>query len=229
MATLAEMLALLKIKVKDSSSRFSDSEKNDLIKEAIRQYNRDRPQIIDDVITGDGSAQTFAVPSDWVRGFSYITDIEYPINQEPAIMLDVQDNVRIIQRSNVDKVQFLSLVIPNTETARVYFTAPHDETAPTTIPQYGIDAVVNLAASKLCFAMAAFYAESAEPTLALDVVDRQGKADMFRSMGDRFKKEYVSIVSPKEDDANDGALEHVDQDVAFSWNHPHITHPPKNR
>lgn len=229
MATLADMLVLLKVKVKDTSIRFTDAEKNGLLSESIRQYNRDQPLLRDEVVTGDGIVLTFDTPTGWTDGFSTLEELEFPVDQEPRVMVDVEDHVQVIQIDNVEKIQFKSLTIPSAEEARLFYTIPHDDAVPTTIPTHGVDAVVSLAAARLCNAMATFYAETTEATLGLDVVDRQSKADSFRSMADRFKREYLAIINPKTDDANAPKLTHTEQDIDFSWGLPFITHPRKNR
>ncbi len=229
MATLIEMRDLVKVKVKDTSSRFSDGEKEGFVKEAIRQYNRDQPLFRDETVAGDGVTLTFATPTGWIDGFSTLEELEFPTAQEPRVMVDLEDHVQVIQIANVEQIQFKSLTIPSAETARLFYTIPHDEDTPTTIPAHGVDAVVSLGAARLCHAMATFYAETTEATLDLDVVDRQSKADSFRSMADRFKKEYLAIINPKTDDANAPKLVHTEQDIDFSWGLPFITHPRKNR
>lgn len=216
MATLATFLAKVKRHVPDSSARFTDADKDEFTKEAVAQYSRDRPLLRDSLLTGDGTAQSFAVPSDWVDGFSVLLRVEHEIDQIPKEFIDVRDAVAVERQSNLPRILLLSLTLGSAEQARLLYTAPHAVSASaSTVLSNDDDAIANLAASFLARALAAFYAESIDPSIDADIVDHAAKATLFTSIADKLKGKYVEHLQQGE--VETGVLVMHEQDVVFSW------------
>lgn len=224
-----DYLAAVKRKVKDTAGRYVDSEKDAFVQEAVEQYARDKPRRVDDLITGDGTALRFATPSAWEDRFSVILEIEFPTGEDPVVLIEnLQDTFRIVQQSNVELIQFLTLTIPNLDTLRILFTAPHIvDGSSNTIPTNDENAVVALAASKLAAGLAAFYAEAHESSIDAETVDNQTKADTFSDLSEKLIKEYREHITAGEIESPILILH--DQDVEFSWQRDLITHPRRNR
>ena len=186
------------------------------IAEAVRQYTRDKPRIVDQKLTGDGSAQEFAVPSLWQENFSTIIHIEFPIDRVPIETLENEDDYQVVQRDNADLIQMPSVTLGSGEEARVKYRTIHTVTASaSTIPGIDFDAVCNLAASFHADTLAGFYAETTEPTLDVDVVNHLGKADAFAAISDRLKAKYVEHIT--DGDVEKAALLLSDMDISLTW------------
>lgn len=227
MSTIATLLAKVNQTVLDTASIFDDDKNQLFIIEAVRQYSRDKPLRLDAIVSGTGSASTFATASGWTDGFSVILSVESPIDQEPEQLLDLQDSIQIVLRSGVEKWQFIDFQMSASETARVQFTLPHTaDGVRSTIPSIDEDAVSNLAASKLARALAAYYAESTDGTLA-DVVDHTGKAAVFQALANDLRAMYKEHVIAGEIET--GVLTHHDLDVNFSWGGDLLFHPRRFR
>ncbi len=95
-ANLAAFLVIVKRKVPDGPARFDDTAKEAVIGEAVEKYSTDKPRVFDDVLTGDGTVQEFAVPSDWTSRFSVLMSVEHPVDNVPPDFLDPQDNILVI-------------------------------------------------------------------------------------------------------------------------------------
>ena len=221
MTTVLALRDSTKITVKDTAGQFIDADRDKMIKEAIEEYSRDRPNITDEFLTGDGTAQEFAVPSTWVKGFSVLSELEFPIDEVPINLLTIQDTVIIVQKVAVERIQLISLTLGVGEQARIFFIAPHLQDA-STIYVNDEEAVANLASSKIARGLAAFYAESFDPDLA-DAINYQGKAEIFSALADDLKKMYNDHITQGETDG--AVILHSDKDISFLWRRDLLFHP----
>ena len=221
MTTVLALRDSTKITIKDTAGQFSDADRDKMIKEAIEEYSRDRPNITDEFLTGDGTAQEFAVPAAWVKGFSVLSELEFPIDEVPINLLTIQDTVIIVQKVAVERIQLISLTLGVGEQARIFFIAPHLQDA-STIYINDEEAVANLASSKIARGLAAFYAESNDPTLA-DAINYQGKAEVFSALADDLKKMYNDHITQGETDG--AVILHSDKDISFLWRRDLLFHP----
>lgn len=220
MTTILALRDSTKITVKDTAGKFTDPDRDKMIKESIEEYSRDRPDVLDELLTGDGVAQEFAVPGTWVKGFSVLGELEFPIDEVPINLLTVQDSVLIVQKLALERIQLFSLTLGVGEEARIFFIAPHDQDA-STIYINDEEAVANLASSKIARGLAAFYAESNDPTLA-DAINYQGKAEIFSALADDLRKMYDEHVTQGETDG--AVILHSDKDVSFLWRRDLLFH-----
>ena len=221
MTTVLALRDSTKITIKDTAGQFTDADRDKMIKESIEEYSRDKPNLTDELLVGDGTIQEFAVPGTWIKGFSVLVELEFPIDQVPINTLDVQDAVLIVQKLSFERIQLFNLTLGNLEEARIFFTAPHLQDA-STIYVNDEEAVANLASSKIARGLAAFYAESNDPALA-DAINYQGKAEIFSALADDLRKMYDEHITQGE---TDGAVVlHSDKDISFLWRRDLIFHP----
>lgn len=215
MADISDFRTKMNTSVKDSAGRFNQTEKDAFILEAVRQYSRDRPRKATADLTGDGTAQNFAVPAAWVPRFSTMLQIEYPVDLVPQEKMDLQDNVEIVEAADgVESINLIQLTLGSGELARIQFTAPHTVDATTsTVPDNDFDAVCNLACGHFCMALAALYAEANDAGIAADVVDHEEKARIFGERGNQFYRDYKTHLEVG--DSSVGEIRHHDLDVSL--------------
>ena len=226
--TISDFLTKVKLTVKDDASRYTDAEKQEFIKQAVRAYSRDRPRERDALLAGDGSRQTFGPPLGWIQGWSQPVQIEHPINAVPPNYLDVQDNVLVIQRSDVEQIMLLRIAPASGEPARLYYTAQHTVDANTnTVVDVDFDAVCDLAAAVLCRALAVFYTESTDSSILADSVDHRDKARTFLTMAEHLKAQYIDHISAG--DVETPVLALHDVDMRMSWGRDLLWHPARFR
>lgn len=224
MADLTTFRSKVNATVPDKGQRVLQEDKDRFITEAVKQYSVDRPRIVTAELTGDGTTQVFTVPSGWTNRFSVLKFYEHPIDQVPQIERDLQDEIKVIERvDNVELIQLTTQVLAAAEKARIRFSAQHIVSeSESTIPDNDLDAVANLAASKVARAMAAFFGESTAPTLGADVVLHDQKATLFTALGDRLLKMYVEHVSSGE--VVTGVVDHFDTDLLLTRRREPIFH-----
>jgi len=229
MAQLSDFLAKLKARVPDTALRISDADKNNFILAAVDRYSKDRPLLRDNLLTGDGTAQEFATPSDWVDDFSTIKELEFPVDDvPPTFFQNLDDDILVVQKANVEKIQLITITLQAAETARIFYIANHlvDATS-STVRAMDEDAVADLAASMTARALAAFYAESTDDTHNVDVVDHANKAALFTEIADNLEKQYAEHI--EKGNIAGPILTHSERDVRFSWGQDLLTHPKRHR
>jgi len=227
-ATLAQYRDRVKEIVKDTAGRFTDAEKENFVLEAVRQYSRDRPLVRDDLITGDGTAKEFIVPGAWSLHFSTLLGLEFPIDQVPIALLDLDDDIEVVQKSQLERIQLTRLTLQLAEQARIFYTTAHTVSAiADTVPPNDFDAVCNLAGSHLATALGAFYAESTDPTIAEDIVSHGLKQTLFDAVSASLLEKYKNHVEAGQ--AATGEMLHGELDVSFSWGEDLIFHPRRFR
>lgn len=230
MAELSTFIAKVKQTVRDPKPRFTDPEKEAFIQQAVRQYSKDRPRLLDFEFIGDGSKQEFDTPDDWKDRFSRIIILEFPVDEVPRQKLRLQDSVEIVLKSGVEKIVLIRITLAIAEKARIIFNTQHVLTSvvdSSTIPDLDFDAVCDLSASFLAHALAANYAHSTDSSISEDVVDRAAQATLFGDRGDSLFKAYKEHIETA--DVAKPALKHFDIDVNFTWGSDLLFHPRRNR
>ena len=217
MATTADFLTKIDETIKDPRDRLTTAAKTNFLKEAIRQYSRDKPRTTDAKLAGDGTLQDFPVPTTWVTDFSVLLEAEFPIDLIPPAILDLQDNLLLVRRDGAERILTLLLTLGATESMRLVYTTQHLVDG-TTVPDNDFDAVANLTSARAARAIAIELAESTEDTINVDVVDHQGKARDFDDL------EHIT-----EGETAVAELLHFDTDIAFSWRRDFLTHPRRFR
>ena len=218
MVDIANFRTKTLISVKDTADRLTAGERDDLIEEAVRQYSRDKPRVVTAVLTGDGSAQNFAVPTGWTFRFSTVVTLEHPVDNVPRDLVDLQDNIEVVERADgVESLDLLQITLPSAETARIQFKAQHVLTSTpnsSTIPDNDFDAVCNLASAHIASALAAFYAETRDDTLDADIVNHENKAVLFGEIARSSLAKYKNHI--EEGDVATGAQSFHDLDIRDS-------------
>ena len=219
----------MNVTVRDTATRFTQAQKDNFITEAVRQYSKDRPRVRTDDLTGDGTAQTFAVPAAWVPRFSVMLKIEHPVDLVPQEVLDLQDNVEIVESvDGIEKINLIQLTLGAAELARIQYNTLHTVNAgSSSIPDVDFDAVCNLASGHFAMALAAFYAEANDATLGADVVDHQEKARVFGERGNQLYRDYKTHIEVGDQSA--GEIRHTDLDVTLRLGQDLIWHRKRLR
>jgi len=138
--TLSAFLANVMVMVPQADTELSAIDRNQIIKQAVMDYGRDRPNLVTDDVTGDGGKYYLldgasAVTSAFSDEFSQIVSIQYPAptiaSDETPVYLDNGD-----WDHNYYDASNRYLFLPNhapvaAETMRITYSAPYVWTAGT--------------------------------------------------------------------------------------------------
>lgn len=228
MSTIADFQGWVAAKVQDDSGKITATERDQFIQEAVTAYSQDRPLVKVADLAGDGGYD-YDLPSDFLIGFSVIRSVEYPAGQRVPVIIE-RGSYRLYHTASATTLRFLENTPQSGETARVTYTALHvvDATS-STIPGADEDAVVSLAASFYCRALAAYYAQTGDPTLGADVVNYRTKAQEYTALADRLERLYRTHVGRREGETTSAMSRTVDWDTEMSTGLDYLFHRRKQR
>lgn len=208
--------------VDDASSADIDG----CIQDAIMEYSKIHAQEKSIDFSGDGTAYSFSMPSDWMDGFSVIKQVEYPLGeQSPEIIKPYRFRAYKGTAGNVT-FRLVEDIPSSTGTVRVTYLLPHTGSSSSfTIPDSDVAAVAALAASKVARQLAAQNARTQSNTMDADVVNYLSKVANWTTLADKLEDRYKSLMSvPKNTDV-DASTMYGDWDSEYPWRGSFLTHP----
>lgn len=228
---IADYRTLFDQELKDTAAILATAEKDKAIGEAVKEYSKHRPRERVQEILGTGSAFEFALPTDWEDGFSAIRgDVEYPAGKRDPEFIERED--WLVYRDPTLGLRFrLVRHTPGaTEKVRFPYTVRHtvDPTIDT-VPLADREAVAKLAASYGARALAAYYAQTQDPTLAADAVNYRTKAQDYTTLADRLLKAFKEHLGLRDTDQVPAAGASADLDVDLQLGGDRLYHPRRWR
>lgn len=229
MSQLSAFDAKLVVILQDKAAMLTSGDRQACILEAVSRYSQDRPRVLAVEIPGDGGYD-YDLPADWEEGFSSARQVEYPAGEQQPAILDDNDWM-LYQAAAAKKLRFLAESPATGDTILFTYTVRHQVTAEaSTIPAADQDAVVNLAGSRCCHALALRYAQTSEPTITADAVNYGSKSGEYAKRGKELEALYKAHIAPA---AEGGGLPAAsvsgDWDMNAGWGGDRLTHPKRLR
>jgi hypothetical protein len=210
--------------VRDQDGKISAAQIDEAISLALREYNKRKPAVTVQDVTGDGT-QFLALPAAWETGFSSINSIEYPIGEVPPALLT---GWTLYQSPSTVKIA-LALAIGATASARVNYTIRHVlSEASDTVPEDDREAVCAYAGALLCTQLASLYSGDSDATINADAVNHADKAARYSRRADELRRRFYEQlgIDPKK---NIAAGVDVNLDGLDSLGGDRLTHPRRYR
>jgi hypothetical protein len=166
--TLIQMLVQLDRLIQDDTDLLDNDTRTAHLLDAVKQYERHRPQKIAQAYTGSG-AYDYDLPTSWSQELSEILSIEYPSGEQSPTYI-ATSRYGVYNNGTTKKLRFYVDTPSASEGFIVNYTTAHTlSSAANTVPDKDQYAVVTLAASICCTALALEMAQSAKgknPNLA---------------------------------------------------------------
>lgn len=180
--------------VRDKDQVLSDTQRDAAIAAAVLRYSQDRPrQVLADLVSAGGYRLT--PPGDWVVGFSAVVQVEHPVDQVPAVLLDPLGGVSVYRSATTVELIELRQPLDVGAAVRLTYTTRHAVTALTdTIPLDDRDAVCCWAAARICDQFAAHYASAGEPTIQADTVQHATKSQTWAARARVYRQQYFGAL-----------------------------------
>lgn len=190
------LIDLIRSKVKDDSGKLSDPDDlTSACTEALNRYSKARPLEVVVDIPGAGTHDV-DLPTDWIEGFSSIIQVEYPVDQVPARIIE-RRFCQLYAAPTGKKLRIWTINPTAAEMVRQTYTILHSEDS---VPVVDLEAVANLAASICLRQLAAAFGQTSDSTIQADTVNYRSKADEFRRLADSFEGLYKSHLGIKDND-----------------------------
>lgn len=201
--TRAEMITRLDSIVKHDTSHLTPADVIQAIERAAWEYSKYRPREMYKDYTGDGSTQTWAVPTDWEDGFSQIISVEWPLGELPPETDQTEQfpwDVYYDLTAAAWKFRLPEDTPTSSETVRIRYTIRHtiSENA-FTVPDADFYAVCDIAAEECCRILASYYAQSGDTTISADAVSWGTKSGEYRSLAKEFRKKWQDALGVSEE------------------------------
>ena len=229
MFTLSDFNSRVDELVKDGASDLSSDEVDNAVLAAVKRYSQHKPQSLVHEFAGDGGYD-YSLPNDWVKGFSRITQVEYPYDQQQPNVIAKEAwmlFLKLVNSTQTLVLRFLAISPVAGEYVRITYTIPHvvDETSSTVFAN-DFDAVCSLAAAYCCGALSRKYSQTSDPTIAADVVNYAAKASSYASRAKELYQSYLDQLGLTETPASVGTKEF---DTGFVWGEEYLSHKSWHR
>jgi len=202
------------------SPLLSDAEVDQALDAALRTYSSDRPWLIVEALSGDGSTYDFSLPRLWVHGFSAIQEIEYPAGSQNRDLLEdgdweILEGVLGIQPTR--KLRFASTPESGTDNIVVTYTTRHVHTDELdSVPPDDFTALTWLAASYAARTLSAHMAASSDPTVGADAVNHRDGQIRWASVAKEFERLYKDHLGVGRDVQSGPVSRFADWDLGAS-------------
>ncbi len=212
--------------VQDTPEILKMTEYHQFVLQAVTIYGQDKPCEKVAEINGDGSYD-YTLPNDWKDGVSIVIRVEYPAGERIPVYIEAEDWC-IYDSGSDKKLRFLQYSPSSTEKFRLTYTIPYDSDNINNIPQPDQEAIVGLAASLCCEALANYYAQTTDATISADAVNYQDKSRQYSRRGKELRELYNKFIGKKDGEIR-AAGSIADWDVNYPWGGDRLTHPKKQR
>lgn len=219
--------------LQDDAKFLTVAEKDDVINLALEQVNHDRPRNLVFDITGDGT-QDYALPSDFQKAFSTVSSVEHPAGETPPVFRIRDDDWFIYEDPSKAaglqlRLRFKATTPNSTEIIRTTITTPYTLTeAVTTIDTQTVFLAIIYKSAVMAFrALAAKFAQSADPSIDADSVDYGGRSQNYLFLAERYETNYKGVIGLGED--TKAAFSLQDVDIVFDHGEDFLMHPSRSR
>ncbi len=205
--TLKDFEGQLATVLQDAAAKLSPDDRKAFIDQAIAQrYSKDRPREIVSDALGNGTVfldLPTAEGAVFEENFSQIRQVEYPVDEEPASVLE-GDDWSLYRKTTGLTVRLTESAPIASEYIRFTWTARHKADG-STVADYDFAAVCDYAAG-LCFsALAAKFAQTGDPSMGADTVNYRSKSQEYMSLGKAAKARYFEHMGIDAGTSGDGS------------------------
>jgi len=222
--TLSDFNARVDTLLLDDAEWVSSSQIDSHVAAAARIYSLPRPYEKVDEFAGDGGYD-YDLPSDWVQGFSRISQVEYPYDvQFPTIIPKEEWTIflKIVSSVQTYVLRFLDTKPAAADSVRVTYTLPHSiEADSSTVYQNDVEAVSHLATSLCLRAIASKMLQTSSPTIGADAVSYAAKSSAASTRAKEFYKSYLTALGLDDNVAGTAMKEF---DTGYVWGEEYLTH-----
>lgn len=125
-------------------------------------------------------------------------------------------------RIETEKLRLLTNNPNTTERMRITYTIAYNEDTVSQVTTYEAEALAVLVASYYCDTLARYYAQTSEGSVDVDVVDYQGKSEIWAERAKDMRSQYYRMTGKKE--GTGAASITGDWDVNLSWGGDKLFH-----
>lgn len=219
--------------VQDDASYISSGELDIFINSALQRLNVDRPLVKVKDISGDGT-QDYALPAEYVKGFSDIDTVEVPAGETPPRYVDRDDDWFVYEDPTKgaglqNRLRFRETTPATGESVRVVILSPHvvPDSGDSTLDETAFLALQYMTVCLYFRSLGARFGQTTDSTIAADAVDYGGRTQNFLFLAERYQTSYNGVLGLNAKLKPAQALREAD--VVFGHGEDMIFHPARRR
>lgn len=212
--------------VRDDAGKIAAPERDRAIGMAAIRYGKDRPRVVVEDVTADGS-NILPLPASWVAGKTYLASLEYPVGEYPVSLID-PEMLGVVRTPAGQEIRLVG-AITNGATVRATIHLPHTlDVSADTLPEADREAVASYAAAVLLDQLASLYAANQDSTIQADSVDHRSQSAEYAARARALRTRYFDAlgIDPKRQVA---ASATVNLNLGDSRGRDRLTHPSRHR
>ena len=234
MTIIEEVRRSVQAKLQDDAHYLGEPEVDDHIQDAVRHLSLDKPLMVVQDLTGDGTAD-LKLPDWFEKGFSYLENVESPAGENPPVNLVRDDDWYTYEDPSKPpgeqmRLRFRLSVPPTGTKVRITYAAAWtlvETDADTNLDRIARQAVVYKALVFSFRAMAAKFSQSQDPTIEADAVDYGGRPNQYLFQAERYETEYRRVTGLSAPTRAAQAM--TDVDIVFAHGEDFVWHPVLTR
>jgi len=185
---LPELIHDVRLRIPDLE--IDESEIESFVLEAVKDFSRFRPQILQVDFTGDGKAYQFPLPATFEVGFSTIINVEYPQGERIPRYLKGYEWI-VYKDGTAMKLHLLTVVPQSGKKIRVNYTARHEVSdTSSTLAIADEETIIVCACALMAQALAAHAASTQASALAEETVNWLERRAHYTSLAEEYRRIY---------------------------------------
>lgn len=229
--TFEQFQAQLALVLQDAAAKLAaDARDACLVQAILQRYSKDRP--VEKVVDLAGNATSdLPLPASFEQGFSFFTEVEYPVGSVPPTVLD-DVNWTLYRTPTALVLRLLTAKPTAIETVRVSFPARHAADG-STVPEPDFEAVCDYAAALGYEKLAGFYTQTGDPSLQADSVNYRSKGEEYLALARSARRRYFAHLGIDEEATGQAvagagiSIGELDEDLIGGIDR--LTHPRSTR
>ncbi|HID56455.1 TPA: hypothetical protein EYP37_07985 [Candidatus Poribacteria bacterium] len=223
MALLGDLQTRVDAIVQDTDGRIPDTQRDLFISDALRELSKEYPNEKIAELQGTGARQydLSSLISDWTLDFSQVLIVAL-LSDSSEVRYEPGD-WRLLRSPSSEVLEFLKGAPGANDTFRIRYTTlwTVDE-----LPSFLEMPCCLLASSFYCRALASFFGQTSDPTIAADVVNYRDRSERFARRASELKEEYRRLIEPLQATRGLGIGE---WDITPSWRRSFLIHGGRER
>lgn len=224
--SLSDYQTLVDELVRDDTGKIATPERDRAIGLAVARYGRDRPRVVVEDVTADGS-NILPLPASWVADKTDLASLEYPVGEYPVSFID-PEFLGVVRTPSGQEIRLVG-AIADGEAVRATLHLPHTlDSGGDTLPESDREAVASYAAALLLDQLASLYASQQDSTIQADSVEHRSQSAEYAARARALRARYYDAlgIDPKRQVA---ASATVNLNLADSRGRDRLTHPSRLR
>jgi hypothetical protein len=177
--------------------RLTNDDIQESISQALTEYSGYYPNEQVYNITCDNSL-AYSLPTEWIRGFSQINSIEYPITEELVVSNPNGYSIPAFRETSdyiiSDEKLYLLFDVSQDDIVRIRYIIPYTSDDLTDIPVHHEGAILNLSTSYTLAKLASIFAQTTDHSFSAEAVDYKDRSTEYLKLTTWYRNRWEQVM-----------------------------------